>query len=343
MPRKSKATALTVAVFGAGAVTGKPGIEALLADWVDTQEKDVTFVFPFSDATFTESVETVFEWVLEQGFDILGVVDPSFEGIDEYRPDFAGPAFETKLVREQITTLLQEADDAAAIILWDDEDQEVQAMCLHLSDPSAPKVPLYEMSSGLAVIERLYVRDDEEDDETPTNNTKEAPVADEEETDAPEAEETETDEDFVPYTRAELEKMGENDRDELKAVASEDFGLDISSPRIRTSTLVDMILEAQEKEGLDPSAAPAEEDAGEDDEPADDEATETVSEVDLEALKDAIVSSIVEETGDLVKDLLEPVLAEIGALKEAIADLKASGAKGNGETASGAPVRRRRR
>lgn len=332
MPRKSKESTLFVGVMGTGAVTGKPGIEALTEQFVEANGP-VTFVIPFSDEFFTDSVAAVADWALENEHPVRGIVHTSYDLGEDWLEDLDGPPHETALVRKELQKMLLDADEAALIVLWDDDDKECQAACLALN---AEGVPLFEMSSGLAEIEELILEGAEpkDTDDSSTQPEKEPDVAKKKEAPAEEPEE-----EFQPYTREELETIAEEDRDELKKIAEEDFEIEVQ-PRVRSNTIIDAILKAQEEEGLV---------EGDAEEPEEAEVVSEGGDINM----DAFVKAVVDETAEMITDLLNPVVTELENLQETVSGLKVQldAAKSSGddapaksESAGGArPTRRRRR
>lgn len=118
---------LALGVIGTGSTSGK-NLEALLNDYTSNYP-DVAFVLPVTDEHWTDTLDLVHAWLVanELPYVAVSTSDPVSKAL---QPVLEGADAKHKVARvsTKMVQLLQaqvaEGDDAAVLVLWDDEDQE---------------------------------------------------------------------------------------------------------------------------------------------------------------------------------------------------------------------------
>lgn len=334
MARKSEEAKVYLGFVGSGAVTKKE-TKALLSDYLKSTDAEVTAVVPVTKEFVNDNLRAVVDVLGDLNIPYEIVVDRDAQRAPKGWADVAKAAFASHEavgpVRavNKVISLIQSEAGSFLVALWDDDDDLVN-QAVAKADEKALEVR--DLTAGLSVVD---LSEDGEDDEVDddTNEENEMPRGKKVEEEVEETEEVEeAEEEFEPYTEEELAAF---DRDELREIAVEDFGIDVGE-RFRVDALIKKILAAQAE--------------GDEEETEEDDETEEVEDVagsvdfDVEAAAEAIaaaVASAVEETTAPQFDALTKALAALTETVESL--LAAQEAQVEEEEPEPEPTPRRRR
>jgi hypothetical protein len=304
MPRKSQEQPLTIGFFGLGQVP-EGEIEATLDDYLAEVSNEVSFILPVTKTHWTDTLDAIVAYADAKEIPYQAVTDEASSTARNLKKAIAGSTKSHKVARisqKIITALSSATGDALLVVIWDDEDEELEDICNRAVDK---EIPVRDLTSSMEEVE---FEDDGKDDADPAEDDEEKPAKtkaepkDKDEDDEP-AEDAAPDEDedaggIEIYTAEELEGA---DLDTLKAIAKDD---DIEvPPRTRATTLRTLILEFQE--GLEKQKAKA------------DEVLKSVkieAEVDYDRIAQSVadvVREILYGDGSPLNEALDAVVAEV--------------------------------
>lgn len=265
MPRKSKETpkTLTIGFFGDGEMSAK-AFEKAMNEFTEEYTDGVTCIIPVTEDLFTDNIKAVAEWCAgwEEGVDLVVVHDEAAEKKRALKPFIsdATKAYKIAGVGNKIVALLKAVDQSESDVVFAgfwvntedqvDEDADLEALAEKASDGD---IVVRVVNNDFDVVEF-----DDDGDEGSGDDDADGSAEDGFDGSGGDAAADDADGDDDPYTE---ENLGEYEIKDLKGILSDPppdgFGRPLPEGRVRGTTLIKLILQAQEEDAAKGSASPA--------------------------------------------------------------------------------------
>lgn len=303
MVRKSKeAGPLYVGFFGTGKVSDKE-TDALLTEYLTDKGDEITFLIPATKPSYTDTMAAVvafaqacdppipYEIIHDQVSAKARPIAAAIKG--------ASKTHQVAGVGRKLVADLAKKDDALLVVIWDDDDTELEKVVNAARDAD---MMIRDLTVQLTEVEFTDEEDETAPDEADTDTEA-----------APEAAEDSDPVDDTPYTAEELEGA---ELPDLKQVAA-DMGIEVP-PRSRKPTYVALILDAQEKAAAAPEGVRVVSEGG-----SRVPAGITIQPVDPEEIATAVVEALCGDGGPLANlgDILDSIEEGVAAIATSQANL----------------------